>query len=827
MGNDAEAVVLGGPGSSSTQILPVNTQSNQNDLSQKILDAQKDIALLKQELAQLKADAANAQKKQEEIKSSIVSSDPTSFVEKQAEVLSLSAEAQKKELEAKEVESAIAAATEKSNTLRSDLIQAMKNQIAATVEQLKQEISTSTAQAEQKQAVVQQVEQKVAASPVASEVSSVISKTDAPVSSEALAAAGVSQETLRLKAELEKAQVDSKAALARADEAAKNSEIAKAKYNELVAEQEKTKLEIARAQEQKVVVEEQKKQLVVAVEVAQAAAKQAELQVAAVAPVVAPVITEISIPQGFTLGGAGLKHVSIGANNGAIEVWGVSPVGTLLRWNSQLPSGSRMQAFNAIDISGSPLLGFTSVALADDGTFMALSGGKVYRFNWASNQFAPETMPSNISFDRISVGSNQDIWAVNDAGQKIYQLTPSGWQEQFDGKSVSVAADGTVLALNARGVAFRRVMKAVTSDGTVTAAAGQPASKQGVRNTQTETQLKKNKAGKHSGSSVNKKQGKNKKRGSKKGSKGASSDKQNKNSKKGKKGKSARGSQGKQRRGKSSHGSQLNVAPSIAQNAVQGAPVQNAVTQNVLQVSAVIQAPVHEFTWKVLDPKERMRLSAITVINGGLVYGISLDGARFVQFVDGSDQWLPVQAIDGKPAVGLLSIAGNSVGVVVAVDGNGNMFYRGDLNAPAPKVAVAQFVSGSNQVVAQQGAVSAVQPQSVQQQNIVAGQVPAVAGVAQQSIVAGSQASATRSRGGRKSKAGKKTRSGKKAGQGKQGQSSHSGSKKAQVGKNQQVRNKSQSKKSGRATSAKSTAKKGKSVKKTKKGSSKKSNARK
>lgn len=447
------AVILGVQAEdSSASPQPVAASTEQEKVAD-MQTAQSDVARVEAEITaatqaaeMLKTQAEDAMKKVLELEQTGKIASPE-YAQASAEAGRLRSEYEDARLKITKLVAEKASVVAQSQGVKLSLIEQMKARIAAKVAELKQEAATHLANAEM--APVQTLAAQVAATiPAGQAISTPVA---VPFSDD------LSPETLRLRAQAQQAQADAAAAAQRA-------QAAEAEMNRLAAEYEKTKQDIAQAQANEAALEQATAAQKAKADAAAAAAKQAELQVAAV-PAVAPVVTAINMPQGFEVDGSGFTEVTVGAYNGNLEIWAIKD-GLLSRWNAQAPAGNRMQSVSAIDTSGQVLTGFTSVSIAADGTLLALQGGKAYRFDWSKNQFALETAgtaQAAITLDRIAVGSSVNIWAVDSKNQKIYQLTQQGWQPQFDGTAVAAGADNTVLALNAQGVAFRRVMRKATA----------------------------------------------------------------------------------------------------------------------------------------------------------------------------------------------------------------------------------------------------------------------------------------------------------------------------------------------------------------------------
>lgn len=450
------AVILGVQAEGSSASAQPVAASTEQDKVADMQTAQSDVARVEAEIAAatqaaetLKTQAEDAMKKVLELEQTGKIASPE-YAQASAEAGRLRSEYEDARLKITKLVAEKASVIAQSQGVKLSLIDQMRARIAAKVEELKAEAAKHLAKAEM--APVETLAAQVAATiPAGQAISSPVA---VPFSDD------LSPETLRLKAQAQQAQADAAAAAQRAQEA-------EDQMNKLTAEYEKTKQDIAQAQAKEAALEQATAAQKAKADAAAAAAKQAELQVAA-APAVAPVVTAINMPQGFEVDGSGFTEVTVGAYNGNLEIWAIKD-GSLSRWNAQAPAGSRMQSVSAVDTSGQVLTGFTSVSIAADGTLLALQGGKAYRFDWSKNQFALESAgaaQAGITLDRIAVGSSVNIWAVDSKNQKIYQLTQQGWQSQFDGTAVAAGADNTVLALNAQGVAFRRVMRKATATAT-------------------------------------------------------------------------------------------------------------------------------------------------------------------------------------------------------------------------------------------------------------------------------------------------------------------------------------------------------------------------
>lgn len=175
----------------------------------------------------------------------------------------------------------------------------------------------------------------------------------------------------------------------------------------------------------------------------------------------APVIEiPVNLPDKFEAEEGKAKRVAVGSLNGELEVWVVGFDNQLWRYDaySMAPLPWAKQEFK--DAAGA-VMKFEDVSCASDGTMVAIDDhGKalIYdRTKKAWSPIAPGKGNESLDFEFISAGNKDCIWAVDTEDKDIYELTKDGWVVRADGIGAYVACgvDGTVVALNAKGEAFR------------------------------------------------------------------------------------------------------------------------------------------------------------------------------------------------------------------------------------------------------------------------------------------------------------------------------------------------------------------------------------
>jgi hypothetical protein len=175
------------------------------------------------------------------------------------------------------------------------------------------------------------------------------------------------------------------------------------------------------------------------------------------APMVAAVTTvptQVDLPTGFYLEEGAADQIAVGSKNGEIFAVALGHDGQLYFYDTYSMNQLPWIKQTAVDGSNNPITTFKSVSCSSDGVLCAVSDlGNAYVYYWATQQW--QAIPGgadneDVTFDMISVGNVNNIWAVNLASNSVYQLMTNGWQKRADGVCSYVTAgfDGTVVAIN-------------------------------------------------------------------------------------------------------------------------------------------------------------------------------------------------------------------------------------------------------------------------------------------------------------------------------------------------------------------------------------------
>lgn len=175
---------------------------------------------------------------------------------------------------------------------------------------------------------------------------------------------------------------------------------------------------------------------------------------------IVPVEIPINLPDKFEAEEGKVKRVTVGSRDGELEAWGIGFDNQLYRYDtySMAPLPWTKQEFK--DAAGA-VMKFEDVSCASDSTLVAIDDhGKALRFDWAKKAWSaidPGKGNENLDLEFISAGNKDCIWAVDADDKDIYELTATGWVVRADGIGTYVACgvDGTVIALNTKGAAFR------------------------------------------------------------------------------------------------------------------------------------------------------------------------------------------------------------------------------------------------------------------------------------------------------------------------------------------------------------------------------------
>jgi len=161
--------------------------------------------------------------------------------------------------------------------------------------------------------------------------------------------------------------------------------------------------------------------------------------------------------------------IAVGSRDNVLEAWCISLDGKkLLRYDvSQTSAANPWVAMPAQDEQGKDISPLKSVSVSSDGIMMVLNAqGEAYEYDWDKKQFFLLSVGSAyeydqkqatftktgqpLSFDRISVGDDKNVWAVDSTHQVVYQLDTSinAWEPRGNGIQVAAGIDGTVIMID-------------------------------------------------------------------------------------------------------------------------------------------------------------------------------------------------------------------------------------------------------------------------------------------------------------------------------------------------------------------------------------------
>jgi hypothetical protein len=155
-------------------------------------------------------------------------------------------------------------------------------------------------------------------------------------------------------------------------------------------------------------------------------------------------------------------RIALGSRNGKLEGWCIDEEkdASLKRFNQKSIAPNPWVAVDVKDTTGARILDIQDVSVSGDGLMYLLDGaGKAYRYNWDSKLFEKlSDIAANdaVSFEFISVGNKDAIYAVDVDTNTLYRYVANSWQANtaIKAKYVAVGSDGTVSVILPEGSAF-------------------------------------------------------------------------------------------------------------------------------------------------------------------------------------------------------------------------------------------------------------------------------------------------------------------------------------------------------------------------------------
>ncbi len=162
----------------------------------------------------------------------------------------------------------------------------------------------------------------------------------------------------------------------------------------------------------------------------------------------------LNLPSGFMPEIGMAAAITIGIKSEKLEAWCVAGDGSLWRYNDNEKTAPLAW------VKQKTSLAFKAISASSDGILVAVGKDRlVYKYDWTKKIW--DIMPVNVTapkIDSISVGNKNNIWAVNETENIVYQYSLQGWVACSQKNSViAVAAgvDGTVIILNPAGNVYK------------------------------------------------------------------------------------------------------------------------------------------------------------------------------------------------------------------------------------------------------------------------------------------------------------------------------------------------------------------------------------
>ncbi len=180
---------------------------------------------------------------------------------------------------------------------------------------------------------------------------------------------------------------------------------------------------------------------------------------------------QLNIPSGFNEDGAGAANVAVGSVNGQPRAFMVNNNFGLNFYNAGSTSAQPWTPVTVTCTDGTTKGGILSVSIASDGTICAIANDwHIYRYNVAKKVWSAlqATNASGILFEKIIVGSANNMWAIEALASDLYQLvnttnattkmpTATWVKRSASCTDIGVGADGTILTINANNQVYRLV----------------------------------------------------------------------------------------------------------------------------------------------------------------------------------------------------------------------------------------------------------------------------------------------------------------------------------------------------------------------------------
>jgi hypothetical protein len=182
-------------------------------------------------------------------------------------------------------------------------------------------------------------------------------------------------------------------------------------------------------------------------------------EVAKDVPALFEVKVTANLPEGFFPQAATASRLAVGSRNDKLMAFSLSLYFDELRqFNLASMDPNPWKKFVAKDQTGKEITSFDDVSFSSDGVLCILDGdGKAFKYDWEKGLFIPLLLGAgneNLVLSQISVGNNEDIWAVDEDNDTIYEYGKDGWEKRDRGNYVAAGVDGTVMALNVNNELF-------------------------------------------------------------------------------------------------------------------------------------------------------------------------------------------------------------------------------------------------------------------------------------------------------------------------------------------------------------------------------------
>ncbi len=149
-----------------------------------------------------------------------------------------------------------------------------------------------------------------------------------------------------------------------------------------------------------------------------------------------------------------LLNIAVGAREGRLVLWGTLSSHELASYDSDEKKWKR---HSPKDDKGKVLNEVKACSLSIDGRLYAVIDDGIYKYQWDVDKWksVPFTKKSAVA-SHVAVGKNDNLWILDAYNKKIYQRLNNEWKRRSDNAiDLSVAFDGTVIALNSKGKAFK------------------------------------------------------------------------------------------------------------------------------------------------------------------------------------------------------------------------------------------------------------------------------------------------------------------------------------------------------------------------------------